>query len=395
MRKILLVFAFLSFSFSYIIGQDAVITLTNPSFEDFPRQGKPPQGWQDCGFPGETPPDVQPNETSGPSFFEVSKKAVDGETYLGMVVRDNETWEKVSQRLSIPLEAGQCYEFSIYLCRSALYVSQSRSTFREVNYTTPARLRIWGGSGYCKNEELLGETTQIINTRWLQYNFKFKPTERHTYIMFEAFYNTPTLFPYNGNILVDHASPIVAVPCAPPTEPEALIADNPDTPEPEVKLTPPTPEPDPVDETAKGGEVAETTTPTPPKEKIIKELDRSRLKVGETIKIDKLFFEADSSKIKPESFTVLDEIYYFLDINKDVKVEIGGHTNGIPEHAYCDMLSTARAKAVAEYLKSKGIDSDRLSYRGYGKRDPIASNATSEGRRRNQRVEIKILSFDG
>ncbi|MCB0643853.1 MAG: OmpA family protein [Phaeodactylibacter sp.] len=393
MRKVLALFAILSFSISYTFSQDAVITLNNPSFEDTPRQGIPPQGWQDCGFDTETPPDVQPSDSTMAAFFEVTKKAFEGDTYLGMVVRDNETWEKVSQRLSGPLEPGQCYEFSIYLCRSELYVSQSRSTFREVNYTTPARLRIWGGSGYCKPKELLGETTQIINTRWLQYNFRFKPTERHTYIMLEAFYNTPTLFPYNGNVLVDNASPIVAVPCDPPTEP--MIADNPSDPEPKVNLTPPTPEKhtDPDDTPDSNTETAATTPPA--KEKIIKELDRKTLRTGQTIKIDKLFFEADSSKIKPESFAVLDEIYEFLDSNKDVKVEIGGHTNGIPEHAYCDMLSTARARAVAEYLKTRGIDSDRLSYRGYGKRDPIASNATPEGRRRNQRVEIKILSFDG
>ena len=76
-------------------------------------------------------------------------------------------------------------------------------------------------------------------------------------------------------------------------------------------------------------------------------------------------------------------------------VEIGGHTNGIPEHAYCDRLSTQRAKAVAEYLVRRGIKQGRLKYKGYGKRQPVATNKTPDGRKRNQRVEIKILSLSG
>jgi outer membrane protein OmpA-like peptidoglycan-associated protein len=56
-------------------------------------------------------------------------------------------------------------------------------------------------------------------------------------------------------------------------------------------------------------------------------------------------------------------------------------------------LSSARAKAVADYLIAKGISRERIQYRGYGKRQPIDTNETPEGRRRNQRVEIKIISF--
>jgi outer membrane protein OmpA-like peptidoglycan-associated protein len=60
-------------------------------------------------------------------------------------------------------------------------------------------------------------------------------------------------------------------------------------------------------------------------------------------------------------------------------------------------LSTDRAKAVVDFLISKGIDDDRLVYNGYGKRNPIAKNdkQSMAARRKNQRVEIKILGFDG
>ena len=367
-------------------SQDAPIFLTNPSFEDLPIQGKQPRGWEDCGFPGETPPDVQPSGNPSYSFFEVTKTAFDGNTYLGMVVRDNDTWEIVSQRLSAPIKGGECYEFSLHLCRSELYVSQSRVNFQNANYTTPAKLRIWGGSSYCNKKELLAETPgPIINTRWLKYDFKFKPRETHTYIVLEAFYNTPVLFPYNGNVLVDNASPIVPVPC----DDEVLepIVLTPEPPKPDDPGT----EPGPIQ-----SENPEQPNPAESKNKILTELNNAEdLRVGQTIQIKNLYFEADSSKIKDESFEVLNELYNFLNANPKVVVEIGGHTNGNPPHDYCDRLSEDRAKAVAEFLASRGIPRSRIQSKGYGKRQPIASNTTADGRRRNQRVEIKILGFEG
>jgi len=94
-----------------------------------------------------------------------------------------------------------------------------------------------------------------------------------------------------------------------------------------------------------------------------------------------------------ESFAVLDEVFEFLRSNVDVKVEIGGHTNNMPSHDFCDSLSRLRAKAVANYLVQKGISASKLQFRGYGKRKPIANNLTAAGRKKNQRVEIKILSI--
>ncbi len=127
--------------------------------------------------------------------------------------------------------------------------------------------------------------------------------------------------------------------------------------------------------------------------KAIPDLERSKLEVGQTLRINQLFFEADSAIISQESYPVLDEIYQFLLANKDVTIEIGGHTNGIPPHEYCDRLSAARAKNVSEYLYQKGIPIEQISFRGYGKRVPIASNDTLAGRQRNQRVELKIVAI--
>ncbi len=122
-------------------------------------------------------------------------------------------------------------------------------------------------------------------------------------------------------------------------------------------------------------------------------LDAKKVRVGQVLRINNLYFQADSTEITEKSKPVLDEIFDFLSNNPDIIVEIGGHTNNIPTTEYCDKLSTERAKNVAEYLIRKGIDKSRVSYKGYGKRKPIASNSTASGRKRNQRVEMKILSI--
>ena len=130
-----------------------------------------------------------------------------------------------------------------------------------------------------------------------------------------------------------------------------------------------------------------------PQPKVLPELERSKIAIGQTLRINELYFTADDSTITEESYAVLDEIFQFLNSNRDVQVEIGGHTNNIPADSYCDRLSTSRARAVSEFLYEKGIARDQISYKGYGKRVPIASNETLAGRQKNQRVDIKITSF--
>lgn len=129
------------------------------------------------------------------------------------------------------------------------------------------------------------------------------------------------------------------------------------------------------------------------KKKIIPELQPNALRIGQTIRLKELYFTADSASLTGNSTAVLEELFFFLDQNPTISVEIGGHTNGVPPHEYCDNLSTARAKTISAFLATRGIPADRIPYRGYGKRNPIASNRTPDGRKRNQRVEIKILSL--
>lgn len=388
MNKIFYLNIIFIFCVSVLLGQSDTINLRNGSFEDTPKRGGEAlegiAGWFDCGrinFPIETPPDIHPN-----GFWENNLPASDRETYLGMVVRDNGTYESVSQRLDASLEPGKCYSFTIHLAKAEKYISKTRTTGQEANYTTPIVLRIWGGSGFCNEKELLAESDPVTNTSWQINAFEFKPKNTVRSLTFEAYYKTPILIPYNGNILVDGASEIIRIPC--PGEPE-FAEEKTKLPPHKRKKTPTVAPPS----SNKESEIARVT-PKEYRPKILSELNRTNIKEGQTIEIKNLHFRADSATIDRNSYEVLEDIYGFLLSHNDVVIEIGGHTNSIPEDDYCDRLSTSRAKAVAEYLVSKGINPNKVQFKGYGKKKPIADNKTKNGRDKNQRVEIKILSLN-
>lgn len=410
-------------------GQETV-SLSNPSFEDTPRMGGQRfsgsiDNWFDCGkihFKGETPPDIHP--TNGTAWG-VSKSATDGDTYLGLVVRDNDSWEAVSQELSSPLKAGQCYSFSMYLSTSKSYVSTTRATDARGNFDEPSVLRIWGSDrfcGYANPSSLLATSETIVNDEWKQYNFKIEPQSDFEYIILEAFYKTPTLIPYNGHILLDGASDFVPIPCDTEIEQEPILVFNKIEGQEQNKVPAEKAKPKKSDPKTPAIDIGIAETPViapkpkqstePPasdakkpklesdtsKKKTIAGLDRENIlkDKGEVI-IENLFFEADSFAITSNAFPILNEVYDFLEENDDIIVEIQGHTRGGGRitDKYCDALSTKRAKAVESYLVQKGIEADQLKHKGYGKRRPLASNRTAIGRKRNQRVVIKILGVKG
>lgn len=192
--------------FSQPLNGQKNISLKNPSFEANPVMGDVPSNWKNCGFPGETPPDVQPC-----GAFEVTASASNGETYLGMVARDNDTWEKVGTKLSSKMEAGAVYEFKIELCKSATYQSASRLTGKPMNFITPIVLRIFGGNSYCEKEQLLGLSPPIDHTDWSTYRFTLSPQQKFSHLLLEAYYVNAQGEAYGGNILVDNASDLVPI----------------------------------------------------------------------------------------------------------------------------------------------------------------------------------------
>jgi len=74
-----------------------------------------------------------------------------------------------------------------------------------------------------------------------------------------------------------------------------------------------------------------------------------------------------------------------------MRVSIEGHTDNVGGESANMRLSQKRAEAVRDYLVSQGIASDRMTDKGFGKADPVASNETADGRAQNRRVELKVL----
>jgi outer membrane protein OmpA-like peptidoglycan-associated protein len=381
-----------------IFGQDK-ITISNGSFEDVPRNGDKRlmlQSWTDCGpyrsF-NESPPDVHPGD-----FWKNTVPPSEGKSYVGMVVRDNETWEGIGQRLANNLKAGYCYKFTLDMAQSENYWSNSHVNSKEINYVKPSVLRIWGGFGFCDSKELLAESSAINHNDWRKYQFKIKPKSDHKFILFEAFYKVPVLVPYCGHILIDNLSDLEEMNCdqylvavVNKTTGKPMVSSGKRNALPAHKKSR-IPDEKPIQNQVKPAPKTDVAV-NPPKNKILEDLDIKKIKTGSTIQVKSLFFIADSTTIEKSSYVVLDEILNFLKENKNVKVEIGGHTNGIPAHAYCDKISSERAKAVFDYLVSKGVPKEQLTAKGYGKRNLLTTDTTIEGRKKNQRVELKILSI--
>ena len=127
---------------------------------------------------------------------------------------------------------------------------------------------------------------------------------------------------------------------------------------------------------------------------VVNDIRMIPLKEGQIIKMDNIYFEANKAFLRSESHAELDKVVEFLETNKNVFIEVRGHTNGLPSHEFCNELSQNRAETVTAYLVSKGIDNNRIIFKGYGKTLPIADNSTLAGRKQNQRVEIKIMKIN-
>lgn len=217
----LVTFCLFTFSLFFLIdsvwSQDTIY-LNNPSFEDVPRKGtpfSPPiKGWHDCGiskFSSESPPDIHPV----PGYaWNVAMRPFEGNTYLGLVIRYNETYESVSQALSIPLKAGKCYSVSAALTLAVTYQSRTnRSKDYVESFSFPSILRIWGGNEFCSTKELLVQSEPIENLNWKRFEFLLRPSQDYKYLTLEAFYVDELSEKYNGHLLLDGLSPIVEVEC--------------------------------------------------------------------------------------------------------------------------------------------------------------------------------------
>ncbi len=112
--------------------------------------------------------------------------------------------------------------------------------------------------------------------------------------------------------------------------------------------------------------------------------------IGKPIALNNIFFDTNKSILLPSSSKELDKLAGYLKDRDTILISIGGHTDSIGNTAANDKLSNDRAKAVADYLISKGINKKRITFKGYGSTKPVDSNATEKGRQRNRRVEFVL-----
>ena len=103
-----------------------------------------------------------------------------------------------------------------------------------------------------------------------------------------------------------------------------------------------------------------------------------------------ILFEFASDKLLQSSLKPLDEVVKIMKEENDLKLSIEAHADNRGTHERNMMWSEKRAKAVADYFMTKGIAEGRLTWKGYGDTQPIADNATEEGRSKNRRVEMRI-----
>ena len=127
-------------------------------------------------------------------------------------------------------------------------------------------------------------------------------------------------------------------------------------------------------------------------EPFFKNIRLEKADIGTTFILRNIFFDFGNDQLKKESYPELDRLSNYLKNNRNIQIEIGGHTDNIGSDEYNNKLSLDRAKSVYDYLTKRGIDSSRLSFKGYGKTSPIADNDTDEGRAINRRTEFKIIS---
>jgi large repetitive protein len=145
----------------------------------------------------------------------------------------------------------------------------------------------------------------------------------------------------------------------------------------------------PNDPETKNGFEDEDGCPDDPNKKVIV-VTREKIDIN-----DKIYFAYDSDRILPRSYELLDQVAAIILEHTEIPgIFIEGHTDADGSDEYNRDLSDRRAKSVRAYLVDKGVPAERLQAKGFGESQPIADNATEEGKAQNRRVEFKIVDAE-
>lgn len=126
------------------------------------------------------------------------------------------------------------------------------------------------------------------------------------------------------------------------------------------------------------------------------ETPRVEVKNDRIVINEKIQFAIDKAEILPVSHGLLNEVVTAIQGHGEIKkVAVNGHTDDDGDEKYNQGLSERRAKSVMGYLVEHGVDAARLDAKGFGESQPIADNATFQGREVNRRVEFLIVEQEG
>lgn len=124
---------------------------------------------------------------------------------------------------------------------------------------------------------------------------------------------------------------------------------------------------------------------------IEKDLYLVPIEIGQTIRLNNLFFDTGEYELKQSSNSELKNLLKLLTSNPNMKIEITGHTDNVGSNANNMKLSKNRAEAVYNWLIENNVSTNKIKAVGKGENDPIADNRTEEGKQQNRRVEFTIL----
>jgi hypothetical protein len=164
-----------------------------------------PSAWYSCGSKGYTPPNLH-NETADAPIFEVRTKAKDGDQFVSLVVRKDQSFEGIGQNLDKALEKDSVYLLQLYLNTSVAFESRTKLTSDDkTSFATAADLEIYGLSKSGKYI-LIDAFTDIEHHEWKSYTSKFKAQEHFKALEFRTYFQFDYLLPYNGHLLIDEIS---------------------------------------------------------------------------------------------------------------------------------------------------------------------------------------------
>lgn len=122
-----------------------------------------------------------------------------------------------------------------------------------------------------------------------------------------------------------------------------------------------------------------------------KDLKLVRIEEKAVVVLNNVFFAFDDTTLSTDSFAELNRVVELLNERGSIKIEIVGHTDNTGPEDYNMILSQRRAQSVADYISNKGVDKIRIEVKYFGETQPISENDTREGRKKNRRVEFKIV----